>query len=159
MGALVIISGCATQAGRSAPIRNMKIVPLDEQSNVGGNPDDATLENSKSSQQRVAQRLLEDAQAKVEKGQLDAAVATLERGLRIDPRNPLLWLRFAQVRLKQGKPSLAEQLANKALVLAGGARALVTESWRVILEARAARGDTQGAKNAQGMLNSFSRAD
>ncbi|MEK6749418.1 MAG: tetratricopeptide repeat protein [Pseudomonadota bacterium] len=137
----------------------MSVVPADKSPAAPMVLDEAALESSKSSQQRVAQRLLDEAQAKLEQGQLDAAVAIIERSLRIDPRNPLLWLKFAQIRLKQRKPALAEQLANKSLALAAGSRSVVTESWRVILEARAARGDTGGARNAQDTLNTYSRAD
>ncbi len=86
-------------------------------------------------------------------GQLDAAGASLERALRIEPRNPALWQRLARVRLEQGDYLQAENLAAKSNTLAGGDRRLRAENWRIIGEARSKRGDRAGAKAA------FDRAD
>lgn len=51
-------------------------------------------------------------------GESEKAVATLERALRIDPRDPLLWLDLAEIRLEQGDRVQAAQLARRAETLA-----------------------------------------
>lgn len=51
-------------------------------------------------------------------GKAGRAAATLERALRIEPENPLLWLRLAEVNAQQGKKSQAASMARKALNLA-----------------------------------------
>lgn len=80
---------------------------------------------------------------------LDAAAASLERALRIEPRNPRLWHRLAAVRLDQGKLDQAIQLAAKSNSLAGYDRGLQARNWRLIANARYAKGDTDGARAAE----------
>ena len=81
-------------------------------------------------------------------GRMDEAGANLERALRIEPRNPVLWQELARVRLHQGQYRQAENLAAKSNALAGGNRYLQAENWRVIGEARNRRGDLEGARAA-----------
>jgi Tfp pilus assembly protein PilF len=52
------------------------------------------------------------------RGEPEKAVATLERALRIDPKDPLLWLDLAEIRLEQGDRAQAVQLARRAETLA-----------------------------------------
>jgi tetratricopeptide (TPR) repeat protein len=81
-------------------------------------------------------------------GKLDAAVASLERALRIEPRNPALWQALAKLRLDQGQYQLAEGLAARANGWAGDDKALRAENWRIIGQARLKRGDYAGAQAA-----------
>jgi hypothetical protein len=82
--------------------------------------------------------LMESARADAAAGRLPSAAASLERALRIEPRNPRLWNRLARVRLQQGDPAQAEGLAARSNSLAGGDAALRAENQRIIDEARAA---------------------
>ena len=81
-------------------------------------------------------------------GRLANAAATLERALRIEPRNPRLWHELARVRLKQGQYAQAESVAARSNSWAGSDNALRAENWRLIAEARTARGDAEGARTA-----------
>ena len=92
--------------------------------------------------------LLAKAQTQTTAGQLDQASASLERALRIEPRNPLLWQELARVRLDQGQYRQAENLASKANALAGDNRRLRRENWHIIGQARTQQGDTKGAQAA-----------
>ena len=92
--------------------------------------------------------LAEQAGLEVADGRLTSAAATLERALRIEPRNPRLWLELARLRLTQGEADQAEQLAARAASFAGNDRALRAANWRLIAEARRARGDPAGARQA-----------
>ena len=92
--------------------------------------------------------LLQKSQSQSSAGQLDAASASLERALRIEPRNPVLWQKLARVRLEQKDYLQAENLAAKSNALAGKDRRLRSENWRIIGEARSKRGDRVGAKAA-----------
>lgn len=80
---------------------------------------------------------------------LDAAAASLERALHIEPRNPRLWHRLAAVRLDQGQFDQAVQMAAKSNSLAGYDRGLQARNWRLIANARYATGDTEGARAAE----------
>jgi len=92
--------------------------------------------------------LMETARADAASGNLTGAAASIERALRIEPRNPRLWHELARVRLKQGQFAQAENVAARSNSWTGEDRALRAENWRLIAESRRARGDTEGAKAA-----------
>jgi len=92
--------------------------------------------------------LMEGARADAGSGRLANAAASLERALRIEPRNPRLWQELARVRLKQGEYAQAESTATRSSSWAGGDNSLRAENWRLIAEARTARGDAEGARVA-----------
>jgi tetratricopeptide (TPR) repeat protein len=82
-------------------------------------------------------------------GDADAAAASLERALRIEPRNARLWQRLARVRLEQGEAAQAEQLALKSNALARTDQQLRAENWRIVAQARWAMNDDDGARRAE----------
>jgi tetratricopeptide (TPR) repeat protein len=92
--------------------------------------------------------LLDQAQASLSAGQLEASDASLERALRIEPRNPVLWQELARVRLEQGQYRQAENLAAKSNALARNDQRLQAENWRIIGQARTKLGDLQKAHEA-----------
>jgi tetratricopeptide (TPR) repeat protein len=81
-------------------------------------------------------------------GKLDAAVASFERALRIEPRNPALWHELAKLRLQQEQYQQAEGLASKSNNWAGSDKILRAGNWRIIGQARLKRGDYPGAQSA-----------
>ena len=83
--------------------------------------------------------LMESARTDAAGGRLPAAAASLERALRIEPRNPRLWQQLARVRLQQADYAQAESLAARSNGFAGGDAALRAENQRIIDESRAAR--------------------
>lgn len=86
---------------------------------------------------------------------LDAAAASLERALRIEPRNPRIWQRLAAVRFDQGQFDQAIQMAAKSNSLAGGSRSLQAQNWQLIAAARRAKGDLAGARSADQKARQF----
>ena len=92
--------------------------------------------------------LMDSARADTTGGRLANAAASLERALRIEPRNPRLWQELARVRLKQGDYAQAESTAARSNSWAGSDNALRAENWRLIAHAREARGDAEGARAA-----------
>ena len=92
--------------------------------------------------------LLDGARADAAAGRLANAAASLERALRIEPRNPRLWQELARLRLKQGDYAQAESTAARSNSWAGSDNALRAENWRLIAHAREARGDAEGARAA-----------
>ncbi len=92
--------------------------------------------------------LMDSARADLAAGRLANAAASLERALRIEPRNPRLWQELARVRLKQGDYAQAEGVAARSNSWAGADNALRAENWRLIAQAREARGDSEGARAA-----------
>jgi len=88
-------------------------------------------------------------------GNLDSAIATIERARSIEPNNAGLYYKLALLRIKQGKPKLAEELAKKAALLASGDRHLKKHSWLLIAHARELQKDFQGAKAARDKADGF----
>jgi cytochrome c-type biogenesis protein CcmH/NrfG len=93
--------------------------------------------------------LLDQAEQQANAGELESAAASLERAIRIDPRNPVLWYHLATVRLSQGEASQAEQLAVKSNSLAAGNRAQQARNWRLIAQARRELNNARGAAAAE----------
>lgn len=92
--------------------------------------------------------LMQQAGEQADQGDLDGAVATLERAIRIQPKNPRLWHRMAELRLHQEQPILAVDLAKKSLSLAQGDRKIIQSNWALIAEAKKRMGDSAGAAEA-----------
>lgn len=92
--------------------------------------------------------LLDRARLDTRAGQREAAGASLERALRIEPRNPWLWHELAQLRLTQGQYAQAIALARKSISFASRERPLQALNWRVIGNARVAQGDASGGEQA-----------
>ncbi len=92
--------------------------------------------------------LVKSAQLLESAGDLTAAVGTIERALRIEPRNAHLWNQLAHLRFSQGRISPAADLAMKSMALAGGDIALKRDNWRLIARARRGAGDVASARVA-----------
>ena len=93
--------------------------------------------------------LMESARADAAAGRLANAAASLERALRLEPRNPRLWHELARVRLRQGDFAQAESLAARSSTWAANDNTLRAENWRVIAQAREGMGDGRGAQAAR----------
>jgi tetratricopeptide (TPR) repeat protein len=76
------------------------------------------------------------------------AAATLERALRIEPNNPLLWLEYAELREDESNYAQAENLARKAVALASGDPRTQSNAWRVIADSLRARNQNADAQQA-----------
>jgi Tfp pilus assembly protein PilF len=131
----VLIAGCATirepaPVSDSAPAPSPTPAPAPRVENV------------------AIAGLMESARTDLAAGRLANAAASLERALRIEPRNPRLWQELARVRLKQGDYAQAEGVAARSNSWAGADNTLRAENWRLIAESRAARGDADGARAA-----------
>lgn len=98
---------------------------------------------------RPVQQLVQQAEKQRNAGDLVGAAATLERALRIEPRNAHLWNRLARVRLQAGNYRQADNLAAKSNALAGDAPSLKQDNWRIIASARRGSGDMAGAEAAE----------
>ena len=92
--------------------------------------------------------LMDGARTDYAAGRLANAAASLERALRIEPRNPRLWQELSRVRLLQRDYVQAESCAARSNSWAGSDDALRADNWRLIAQAREARGDADGARAA-----------
>ena len=87
---------------------------------------------------KAVKTLLQQAELQREGGDLTNAAATLERALRIEPKNAYVWNRLAHVRAQQGQAAMAAELAAKSNAVAGGDDSLKRDNADLI--ARSSRG-------------------
>lgn len=102
--------------------------------------------------------LLDRAQIDNQAGNREAAGSSLERALRIEPRNAWLWMELAQLRLAQGQYAQAITLARKSISFAGHEHRLLALNWQVIGNARVALGDSAGAEQAFKQAADFAKS-
>jgi tetratricopeptide (TPR) repeat protein len=124
---LLLLTACA--APTSAPVETPSTAPV---------PTPAPSSSTTRETTAIAS-LMDSARADTAAGRLPDAAATLERALRLEPRNPRLWQELARVRLAQGDFVQAEQLAQRSNSWAGSDSALRAENARIIEDARAHR--------------------
>ncbi|MEJ2141599.1 MAG: tetratricopeptide repeat protein [Gammaproteobacteria bacterium] len=97
--------------------------------------------------------LLAQARSAAMEGQLARSEAFLERALRIEPRNPVLWHYMAKLRLNEGRLKQAAGLAAKSNSLDRDNKILQADNWRIIAHARHKQGDIDGARRAQARVD------
>ncbi|NIP14251.1 MAG: tetratricopeptide repeat protein [Pseudomonadales bacterium] len=153
--ALLVITGCATSSvlppavdtngiedAEPAPQQELPIPPAGteaQQPDTAG----ATL------------ALLEQSKRASSAGDPDAAVAYVERAIRLNPRSAELWLQLARLQLAKEDPEAAVQFANKAISLAGDRLDQVRDAWLLIADARAAQGDADTARAIRARWRSY----
>lgn len=101
--------------------------------------------------------LLKQANTAARSGKLHTAESQLERAMRIEPRNAVLWHYMAKLRLHQDRLGEAAGMAAKSNTLAGRDRKLRTDNWRIIAHARNQKGDVKGALAAQKKVDALRR--
>jgi tetratricopeptide (TPR) repeat protein len=79
--------------------------------------------------------LVTQAHTLIAHGDFDAASSTLDRALRIEPSNPLLWVELGRLRLAENNAHQAEVCGRKALALASGDRGTQAQAGRLLADA------------------------
>ncbi len=116
------IADCAAPMGDRAPVEDSAPVPT--RSQPVNSP--AVLE------------LSGDARTAMQQGRFDNAAQLLERAIRIEPHNGVLWHELARVRFEQGHYSQAMQLANRSNAAANTSTGLETKNDELIKASREA---------------------
>ena len=93
--------------------------------------------------------LLKQARQAREAGNVQQAQASLDRALRIEPRNYFVWSSMGQTYLEQKNYAQAVTAAQKSNSLARGNVYVELENYRTIAAAREASGDSSGALTAR----------
>lgn len=92
--------------------------------------------------------LVQQAHTQAHSGNYEPAAGTIERALRIEPENPLLWTELGQVRLSEGNAAQADGMGRKALALATGDSQAQASAWRLIANSLRALNRNQEAAEA-----------
>jgi hypothetical protein len=93
--------------------------------------------------------LVAQAHTQANGGDYGQASATIERALRIEPDNPLLWIELGRVRLGANDPAQADAMGHKALALATGDLAAQSSAWHLVADSLRARRRNPEAAEAE----------
>jgi hypothetical protein len=97
----------------------------------------------------ATQSLVTQAHTLAERGDLLGASSTLDRALRIEPSNPLLWIEMGRIRLVEGDAHQAETCARKAFALAGGDQRAHSGAGHLLADALRTQGRNQEASEVE----------
>ncbi len=92
--------------------------------------------------------LVQQASRQAASGNPQLAQSTLERALRIEPANPLLWIMLGEAHESEGQYELAGSMGHKAIQLAAGDPRAQASAWRLVGDSLRARGRNQDANEA-----------
>ena len=140
---LLNLFACAEQ-----PKKSTVLVPIEERNApiAKKKPNGKAIDSQK---ETVIASLINDAEQYSSQGKTEQAVATIERALRIEPKNALLWHQLAAARMQQQQWQQAIAMARKSNALAGANRRLRSDNWALIAAAYDSLGDKKKAKEAR----------
>lgn len=104
----------------------------------------------------ASRALVSQAQTQLASKNFAVAAASIERALRIEPDNPLLWVELGKVRQAEGNYVQAENMARKALSMATHAPRTQSTAWNLVADSYRARGKNTEAREAQLRAQSLS---
>jgi Tfp pilus assembly protein PilF len=157
----LLLGGCAMRSGEGgpaipAPPRGQAIGSVRPAPPVPVQPPPAPPEPPSAAPPRqfhlgaASGALVTQAHAQARGGDFGQASATIERALRIEPENPLLWIELGRMRLGAGDAQQADAMGRKALSLGSGDPSAQSSAWRLIADSLQARGrNSQAAEAAQ----------
>ncbi len=146
--AAMLVSGCPAPSRRPEPPSNPTPGPQDSEPVTPGplapipRAPPAPRENHLSPATRS---LVTQSRTLASRGDLDGASSTLDRALRIEPNNPLLWIELGRLRLAESDAHQAESCGRKALALASGDRGTQAQAGRLLADALRAQRRNQEA--------------
>jgi len=153
--AAALLSGCPAPAPRPPPPSSPLPSPLSSgsPSSLRSSPSaPAPRPPAPSRENRLSpatQSLVTQARTLVAHGDLDGASSTLDRALRIEPNNPLLWIELGRLRLTENDAHQAEGCGRKALALASGDRSTQRQAGRLLADALRAQRRNQEAREVE----------
>src|SRR5690606_32509981 len=95
----------------------------------------------------ASRALVTQAQTHLKSKNYPLAASSIERALRIEPGNPLLWIELGKVRQAEGNHVQAENMGRKAVSLTNAPRTSYA-AWTLIAESLSARGKVSEARQA-----------
>jgi hypothetical protein len=97
----------------------------------------------------ASRALVSQAQTQVASKNYAVAASSIERALRIEPDNPLLWIELGKVRQAEGNYQQAENMGRKAASMAVNAPRTQATAWSLVAESLRARGKNAEAREAE----------
>lgn len=163
--ATLALSACTTPAPYTPPPRPTPVPPSQEQPPVETQPapqPEAPVEQPQPLPPPVVREpalsaasraLVGQAQAQMASKNYAVAASSIERALRIEPDNALLWIELGKVRQAEGNYVQAENMGRKAVQMSTNAPRANSAAWSLIAESLRARGKNVEAQAAQARAN------
>ena len=156
---MLSVSACVTS--RNFDVSSQDPADVEDRIIIGGEalplPDDslpATRPLSDGDEMSpVVRSLLSQAQGQRRLGRWDGAAILLERALRIEPRNAVIWSRLANIRFEQQSWNKAIQLAAKSNTLAVSNLDLKRRNWILMANSYEKLGDKVSSSLILAKLN------
>jgi hypothetical protein len=127
---LALITGCAANPIQR-PVAGAPTATANGDRTVPA-PGEGALLPEPAAPSPVTTALLAQSHEQRDTGNLGGAAATIERALAIAPDEAVLWIELAELRLREGDPDQAEEMAQKALTLTSPNSALAARARRLI---------------------------
>lgn len=141
-------AGIPPDEGARAPAEQQPSSPPDTEEAVTGPEYPGAGRHRQQQDSPAIVALLDNADQSMASGNTDRAVASIERALRIDPKNPRLWQHLGRIRLQQKRWDQAIATARKSNLLATDDVRLRADNWLIISRALEGKGDSTGAQHA-----------
>jgi tetratricopeptide (TPR) repeat protein len=153
LSVFALLGGCAAPARKAssgpptiAPSAGSPAAPAPPPGAPAQRPSPPSRENSLSP---ATHSLVTQARTLLAHGDFDGASSTLDRALRIEPNNPLLWIELGRERLVESDTHQAEGCGRKALALASGDHAAQKQAGRLLADALRAQQRNQEAREVE----------
>ena len=155
LGVAAMLSGCPAPARRpqpSPPPPNSPTpsAPTGSPSSISPAPGSPQPRPPRQNSLSPATRsLVTQSRSLLAHGDFNGASSTLDRALRIEPNNPLLWIELGRVRLVESDARQAEGCGRKALALASGDHGAQQQAGRLLADALRAQQRNQEAREVE----------
>lgn len=146
----MLSAGCASQlpvpSGTPAepPVEDASTPAPEEEADAPAAPP-APAPRARSDTEAPTVALLRQSNRAASSGDLAGAIAYVERAIRLNSRDAELWLELARLQLRAERPATAEQLAHKAIALAGNRDDQQRQGWLLVADAKEAQGEDAAA--------------
>src|SRR5687767_9350963 len=162
---VVAVSACAVPQPYRAPQPPPPVPPTQQETPVETRPapqPEAPIEQPEPPPAPVVREpvlsaasraLVGQAQSQLASKNYPVAASSIERALRIEPDNPLLWIELGKVRQAEGNYVQAENMGRKAIAMSVNAPRAQSEAWRLVAESLRARGKNSEAREAETRAN------
>lgn len=117
----VSVGTTSSSSSTSAPVPKASAAKAPSKKASGNYKDNAAVSD-----------LIKEADAYASKARYDKTAEVIERALRIEPNNALLWQKLAVTRIQHGKWQEGINLAEKSNSLAGTDTGLKNKNWEII---------------------------
>lgn len=144
----LILSGCASSGPSPSNGKSPLITEVETEVRQPASEESAGIQ-VQPLQNPAVRQLLASASASESAGQLEQASQMLERGLRIEPRDPELLQRMAEIRLQQDAWQQAINFASRSYDMGAQAGELCARNWRTIALANEHLQDPAAAADAR----------